>query len=403
MKACGLIVEYNPLHNGHVYHIQSAKKISKADCIIAIMSGSFLQRGEPALIDKFYRTKSALSSGIDIVLELPYAFAVQNSDLFAHGAIHSLYEIGVDTICFGSESGDVNHFIESYYKLKEHKPIYQQLLAKHLKQGSSYPKASEIAFQEIGLTKGLNLAKPNNILGFSYVKTILDENLPITPLTIKRIKSDYHDTYLQGPIASATSIREQLHKNNRLTSDIIHSLPEPSIQQIKKYRKQSGQWHSWEMYFPFLQYRVLTTTPKQLASIQGVDEGIEYRIISTAKHATSFMNWMKRLKTKRYTWTRLQRMFTHILTNTKKRDIDYISKRKIPYVRLLGFTSTGQKYLRSMKKQMSTPIITNIQRKSPHLLVLEEKASNAYYSILQPDKRKKFFQQELHPPIFHSS
>src|SRR5690625_3082690 len=135
MKACGLIVEYNPFHYGHLYHLQKAREISGADCIIAIMSGPFLQRGEPAIIDKFSRTWSALKSGVDIVLELPYFFAVQSSDLFAKGAILSLAEIGVSSICFGSESGKINHFLQSYTDIHANKSHYLTTLKQYLAEG----------------------------------------------------------------------------------------------------------------------------------------------------------------------------------------------------------------------------------------------------------------------------
>lgn len=402
MKACGLVVEYNPLHNGHLYHIQSARKVSNTNCIIAIMSGSFLQRGEPAIIDKFHRTKSALAAGVDIVLELPYAFSVQNSDSFAYGAIKSLYEIGVDSICFGSESGDITHFITSYDMFKEKKPLYEQILIKKLNEGISFPRASEYAFEKIGLTTKLNLAKPNNILGFSYVKTILSENMDIQPLTIKRVESDFHDDYIKGSIASATSLRNQIHSHGRITEDTSKAMPNSSIAQLNNYKNKAGVWHRWEAYFPLLQYRVLTMPADDLSMIHDVDEGLENRIIATAKRATSFNNWMKLLKTKRYTWTRLQRVFTHILTNTTKHEIELATQDELPYLRMLGFSKRGQAYLNQVKKDLNVPLITNILRNPAKLLFLEEKASYAYYSVLPPKNKQRFQRQELQQPIFYS-
>src|SRR5690625_3404959 len=176
VKACGLIVEYNPLHNGHLYHIKEARNISQAECMIAVMSGSFLQRGEPAIIDKFHRTNAALASGVDIVLELPYPYAVQSSDLFAKGSVKTLYEVGVENICFGSEQGDISHFITSYNIYKDHQDTYRHELKNYLQQGMSFPQASKHAYKKIGLThQDMDLSQPNNILGFSYIKTILDD------------------------------------------------------------------------------------------------------------------------------------------------------------------------------------------------------------------------------------
>jgi len=402
MQACGLIVEYNPFHNGHLYHVNQAKKKTSADCIIAVMSGSFLQRGEPAIIDKFYRTKAALRSGVDLVLELPYAFAVQSSQLFAKGAVNILSEIGAESLCFGSESGHISHFISTYTYFKEKESDYQYYLKKALNTGLSFPEASKKAYYNIGLANmPIDLSKPNNILGFSYVKRILEQKLPIKPLTIKRISSQYHEKEINSSIASATGIRDRLFKDNNLYSnDIIGTMPKETMTQLQLYKKEATLWHNWEKYFPFVYYRVLTMNAKELADIHGVDEGLEYRILNTVKQATSFNNWLQMIKTKRYTWTRIQRMFVHLLTNTKKSDLNTIHElESIPYIRLLGATKRGREYLNIRKNDMSIPIISSLSRDQDPLLSIEERATNAYYSILSPHLRNQFHAQELKGPI----
>ncbi|SFB18719.1 Predicted nucleotidyltransferase [Lentibacillus halodurans] len=401
MQACGLIVEYNPFHNGHVYHIQASREASGADCLIAVMSGSFLQRGEPAIIDKFHRAKAALSAGVDIVLELPYLYAVQSSDLFARGSVHTLNAVGVSSICFGSESGNISHFTKSYDIFKQEQSVYKTTLHEKLNQGLAFPEASRLAYQSIGLTTSeMNLAKPNNILGFSYVKTILDHKLPIDPLTITRTKSGYHDKRITDSIASATSIRNELIKEQSISDTADSALPEVTVNQLKAYQQQAALWHSWEHYFNLLHYRVMTMSQEELADIHGVDEGLEYRIKKSAQDVSSFHEWMNSIKTKRYTWTRLQRIFTHVLTNTKKTDADYIKNASsVPYVRLLGMTKTGQKYLNSCKKEMDVPLISSIIGITNPTLSIEEKASRAYYSILPAQKKKPFHHQELQPPV----
>ncbi|QKY68945.1 nucleotidyltransferase [Lentibacillus sp. CBA3610] len=401
MKACGIIVEYNPFHNGHAFHVQASKEASGADCLIAVMSGSFLQRGEPAIMDKFHRTKSALSAGVDIVLELPYVYAVQSSDLFAKGSVQTLNEIGVSSICFGSESGDISHFTEGYDVFKHNQSNYKTTLQEKLNQGLSFPEASRYAYQSIGLsTDEMDLAKPNNILGFSYVKSIMDQNLPIQPLTITRTKSGYHDRTITGSIASATSIRNELLKTHSISREAVSTLPEETIDQLHNYQQQATSWHSWECYFHLLHYRVMTMPEDELAAINGVDEGLEYRIKKSAHNAHSFHEWMNNIKTKRYTWTRLQRIFAHILTNTKKTDTNTIRNTStVPYVRLLGMTETGQMYLNSQKKEMNVPLISTLAQGTDPMLSIEEKASHAYYSILPPEKKNAFHHQELEPPI----
>lgn len=401
MKACGLIVEYNPFHNGHFYHIQEAKKASKADCMIAVMSGSFLQRGEPAIVDKYTRAKTALESGADIVVELPYLFAVQNSDIFSYGAVATLNEIGASSVCFGSESGDIKSFIESYHILKKNTSIYQAKLTEYLDQGFSFPEASKHAYQHIGLTTAdMDLSKPNNILGFSYVKAIYDHQFQLEPLTIKRVNNDFHDQTIQSSIASATSIRKKLLATNQLTADIKETLPTATINQLQQYEDIADEWHHWELYFPFLHYKVMVMSAKELATILGVDEGIEYRIKQTAKEATSLYNWIQSIKTKRYTWTRIQRMFVHLLTNTRKNEMQLMkADNPIPYIRLLGFTKQGQTYLQKKKKEISVNMVSNFKRNQHPLLNIEEKAAHAYYSVLPPEVSKRLFKQELQPPI----
>lgn len=401
MQACGLIVEYNPFHNGHAFHIEESRKASGADCLIAVMSGSFLQRGEPAIIDKFHRTKAALSAGVDIVLELPYLYAVQSSDLFAQGSVQTLNEIGVSSICFGSESGDITQFTKSYDILKQKNAIYNNTLQKKLDLGFSFPEASRLAYQDIGLAASeFDLTKPNNILGFSYVKSVLDYSLPITPLTITRINNDYHDQTITGSIASATSIRRELLKEQDIPESAASALPNETLLQLREYKLKAGVWHSWEAYFQLVHYRVMTMTEHELAKIHGVDEGLENRIKKTGQDVTSFHEWVNKIKTKRYTWTRLQRIFVHILTNTTKTDVHQIKNAaSVPYVRLLGMTETGQSYLNTRKKNMNVPLISSLAQGKHPLLSIEEAASHAYYSILPVDKKKAFHHQEIEPPI----
>ncbi|MGX4669126.1 nucleotidyltransferase [Cerasibacillus sp. JNUCC 74] len=401
MQACGLIVEYNPFHNGHVYHIQQAKKLTHADCIIAVMSGSFLQRGEPAIIDKFHRTKAALKHGVDLVIELPYAFAVQSSELFAKGAVLALDALGTTSLCFGSESGEISDFIHCYKQLTAKQNEYEQALKMHIKKGLAFPEASRAAYHHIDLDLAkIDLSKPNNILGFSYVKMIYDLQLSITPLTIERSQSGYHDKIITGTIASATSIRDSIIESGNITQPVRNAIPETTYLQLEAYKQTASLWHTWEHYFPLLHYRIVTMSSNELSKIQGVDEGLEYRLKKTVKQVRSFNEWMNQLKTKRYTWTRLQRMFVHILTNTTKQEIRSVcSPNELPYVRILGFSKTGQTYLHQHKKKLATPIITNMTRQMHPLLEMEERASNAYFSVVPPERRLPLQKQELQPPI----
>lgn len=397
MKATGLIVEYNPFHNGHQYHIDEARKHTGADCLIAVMSGTFLQRGEPAIIDKFHRTKAALSSGVDIVLELPYAYAVQSSRYFAKGAVLSLYALHVSAICFGSESGKIAPFYDGIRKLNANEKQYNETVQSYIKQGLSFPAASDKAYKEIGIEE-IDLFQPNNILGFSYVRTIIENNLPMEATTIKRKSNHFHDETITGKIASATSIRKELKKDT-ISDQLNETIPAQTKIQLERYKEKAGLWHDWEAYFPYLYYRITTMTAEQLANIHGVDEGLETRIKNAIHHARSFSDLMDRVKTKRYTQVRLQRMFVHILTNTTKKQIEpFIQANRVPYIRLLGMTETGRAYLNKIKKTIETPIISNLNKQHDEIY-LDERALQTYYSILPIEKRNELHKQEFQLPI----
>lgn len=398
VKACGLIVEYNPFHFGHLHHVKEAKRIANADCIIAVMSGSFLQRGEPAVIDKFHRTKAAIASGVDIVIELPYPYAVQSSELFAEGAIKSLAQMGVQSICFGSESGNAQAFLQAHSVINENKPQYEHILHTHLDNGDSFPAASQKAYQAIGLTN-IDLVQPNNILGFSYVRAIRDLEGSIEPLTIKRIKSNYHEEEINTQIASATSIRKEFLAHG-FSEKMTSTLPQESLHQFEEYYQTAGDIHHWEKYFSLLRYQVLSQDTTQLAAIHGVDEGLEYRFKRTAKEAVSIKDWLRLMKTKRYTYTRLQRCFVHLLTNTTKEDIQqFINLKELPYLRLLGLSKKGKDYMNIQKKHTDAPIHTRLNKQNKTALHFDEKAQQIYYAPLPIHIQHHLRKQEFQLPV----
>lgn len=400
MHACGLVVEYNPFHHGHQYHLQMAKKQTDADCVIAVMSGNFLQRGEPAIADKFSRTKMAIDQGVDIVVELPYSSTVQHSDLFSQGAVEVLNKMLVSSICFGSENGDITAFKRVFDQYKGNQILFNKTLKHELSLGKSFPNANHKAFQKIGLDgiDKLDLMQPNNILGFGYLKAIEKINPAIQPFTIQRKQSNYHDEHITTPLASATSIRHALFSNEQLNETTKEAISQNSLNQLMHYKQKTGTWHSWDDYFSLLQYRVLTMSKEELKNIHGVDEGIENRIIRTAKEATTFFEWIQELKTKRYTQTRLQRIFTHILTNTTKQSIKKMQQMPVPYIRLLGLSEQGKLYLNSTKKDRTVPLLTQFKNQTSLMMSIEERATDAYYAILPPKIRKEMRKQELEPP-----
>ena len=401
MNAVGIVVEYNPFHNGHLFHLEQAKKSSGCDVVIAVMSGPFLQRGEPALVSKWARTKMALLAGVDIVIELPYAFAVQKADVFAYGAVSILNAIGCQKICFGSELGEIDPFLNSVQFMKKNEEEYNQLLKQYLKKGLSYPLAASKAFLNLkGENESIDLSKPNNILGFHYVKAVIEHKMPIEPMTIKRSQADYHDEEFRSQsIASATSIRKALFSDGNMET-IKAYVPNTTYALLKQYEKQFKRFHSWELYWPYLKYRIFQAGADELKQIYDVEEGLENRIIPAALHSRSFQSFIEKVKTKRYTWTKLQRMAVHILTNTNTGQME--KRMKEPeYLRLLGMTENGRKYLNKWKKNSPLPLISKLSTYKGNEIDLDIRASRIYALGLENKEQEELLKMEYaQPPIY---
>ncbi|MCC3357585.1 nucleotidyltransferase [Bacillus sp. REN16] len=403
MKAVGVIVEYNPFHNGHRYHLDETKKKTNADCTIAVMSGNFLQRGEPALVSKWVRTKMALEAGVDIVIELPYAFATQKAQNFANGAISLLDAILCEEVCFGSENGTINDFESTVDFMKDNQQSYDHTTRKYLKEGYSYPKAASLAYSSLSNHNTyVDLSKPNNILGYHYVKAIHDQKSSIKAETIMRTSAGYHDeTISHESIASATSIRKTLFSTEKKIEDIIDYLPPSTAKWLTSYYEENQLYHRWEEYFTLLKYKLLTTPPSELAKIYEAEEGIENRLLAFITEAASFQDFMEKIKTKRYTWTRLQRLCVHILTNTTKEQLKPINENPVAtYIRLLGMSQKGQAYLNHVKKDVKLPILSKGSGISDELFTLDLKAAQTYLAIFPEPHRTKLLRQEYSiPPI----
>ncbi|PDZ57111.1 hypothetical protein CON15_13335 [Bacillus cereus] len=398
-----MVVEYNPFHNGHLYHVQQTKKLTQSDIIIAVMSGPFLQRGEPALISKWYRTKMALVNGVDLVVELPYVFATQKAETFANGAISILNALRVSEICFGSEDGQIENFYNTISVQKNEDETFNCLVKQFMDAGNSYAKATSDAFSHILTSeKNIDMSQPNNILGFQYMKAILSQNSSIQAQTIKRFASHYHDeTFNDQHIASATSIRKQLFSEEGSFTTIEPFLPQATTSLLANYKQNYGILHNWEQYFSFFKYRLMTMSPGDLRHIYEIEEGLEHRILSKIQNSSSFYSFMEALKTKRYTWTRLQRACTHILTNTTKEEIRSANiEQHAPYIRLLGMSQKGQTYLSKNKKKIELPILTHTKTFDHAALDIEKKANSVYFSIMHEPLRTQLLKQDItHHPV----
>ncbi|WP_340085246.1 nucleotidyltransferase [Siminovitchia sp. FSL H7-0308] len=401
MKSVGIIAEYNPFHNGHLYHLHKSKEVSGAGVVICVMSGNFLQRGEPALISKWYRTRMALEAGSDIVVELPYAFAVQKAEIFAFGAVYLLNALKCDSICFGSESGEVQPFFNTLDYLNKHSETYNDHIKRYVKQGVSYPRALALAYEAVkdGLRNGVDLSKPNNILGYQYIRAAHEINSHIHFFTVKRNKAGHHDqTFHHEKMASATSIRKSLSENPNL-DHIAAYVPESTLSALASYVNRYKKLHDWEDYWPYLQYRLLTMSDDELQQVYDAEEGLPYRLKKTAQNAKSFHSFMESAKTKRYTWTRLQRICVHILTNTPK-NMMIPAAKKPQYIRLLGMSSAGRDYLNKRKKELELPLISTVSSYPDEWLMLDRKSSQVYAHVLpDPEKSRLVSLEFAQPPI----
>lgn len=383
MKAIGIVVEYNPLHNGHVYHAQQARMATGADVIIAVMSGNFLQRGEPAFVDKWTRTKMALAAGVDIVFELPYRFATANAPVFAQGAIELLDASGCSAFCFGSEDGKIEPFQNSLQLIERHANEYEAAVRDAVAEGVSYPMALNKAYKTIQASHSedpvADLSMPNNILGFHYMDAGRSIGSSMEALTIKRMGAGYHDETLDQKIASATGIRKSFFNSESL-DDVSAFLPQSTKSLLLEWQSERKGFGNWESFYPFLRFVILRDGPARIRTIADVTEGIENLVFRAAQTQNSFQSFMDAVKSKRYTWTRIQRMLTHILTGfTKEMRADM---ERPTYLRLLGMTNEGRSYLSERKKKLALPLISKVAAFSNPSLDLDITASDIYAQVL---------------------
>ncbi len=364
MRATGIVVEYNPFHNGHLYHLNKARKQTKADCIIAIMSGSFVQRGEPAMFDKWTRTKMALLGGADLVFELPVRFVMQQADIFATEAVRMLADLKAETIFFGSENGDSETFVEAA-KLANQESfdtlIKEKLADKTLSYGAAL---TEALHEQIG--DRIDVTLPNNILGFHYALANDKMNSPLNIQTLTRTTNYAELAPARPAVTSATAVRKMLLQGH--FNEVKKYIP-PFV--YREIIGSAANLMTFAELYPLLRYRLLTDDPGTLSRINSVTEGIENRFVKAARHdeAGAFLN---EIVTKRYSRARVQRTAMQILMRFEKQD------KVSPYLRLLGMNQTGQAYLSHVKKDLELPLVTTISKAKEELIAYDVRATKLY-------------------------
>ena len=373
MDSVGIIAEYNPFHNGHLYQLKKVKEMFPDMPVVLLLAGNFTQRGDVSIIDKWKKTDIAIKAGIDLVIELPFSFSTQSADFFSYGAITILEKLKAKYLVFGTESdelSDIELLVDTQLNNKE----FSSLVKIYSKLGNNYPTSMSLALKDL---TGKSIKTPNDLLAISYIKTIRKNNYNIKPICIKRT-NDYHDETLDKNISSATSIRIAL-KNN---IDIKGQVPEFVIPYL-------NDLHFIDDYFELLKYKIITDD--NLSNYQGVDEGLENILKKEIMEANNFDELVKRIKSKRYTYNNISRMLIHILCNLKKCDMNEFNTVK--YIRLLGFNDIGKRYLNKIKKDIDIPIISKISREKDRMLEFEIQTTKIY--ALTDNNSSKLLEKEF--------
>jgi predicted nucleotidyltransferase len=363
MNAAGIIAEYNPFHNGHLYHLNETKKVTQTDCVVAIMSGDFTQRGEPAILNKWNRAEMAIRNGVDLVLELPFAFACNSAEYFAKGAIAILDGLGcISHFSFGCESGDIEKLIEVSKVLNMEDEFFKEKLKKLLDKGISYPRAQYEALRQIkGSEMAAMISEPNNILAVEYLKQWITNNSSMKPIAIKRRGPGYHDLSLDKDIASASAIRNLILKEKQF--DVIKHVISKETWNVLENTDVIDIINQNDL-FQLIVYKVLTTDRNILSQILSVSEGLENKLKKAIINSRDMQEIIQFIKSKRYTETRIHRLLIHTLLNFKKENFFNILDKKIIYARILGISKNGAELLNYIKKQgcASIPILNNINK-----------------------------------------
>ncbi|NLB80400.1 MAG: nucleotidyltransferase [Clostridiaceae bacterium] len=366
MKIVGIIAEYNPFHNGHLHQLNRAKELSDANYTVAVMSGSFVQRGEPAICNKWARSKMALSCGVDLVIELPTVYCAQSAEYFATGGVRLLDSIGADYISFGAEDDKIANLKAAAEVLVNESDEFRAFLANSLKDGKSFPAAREEAASKFGVSSVLY--SPNNILAVEYIKALLKSKSNIIPIPVKRIGCG-HDK-----LGSASYIRNNMSKCDEYMPNIAHEL----LQQEINNKRAPVTFKSLDNG---VMAHLRSIPINQLAEISGVAEGIENRIKRAAIYHTTVEEVISCVKTRRYTYSRIRRIIINSLIGITNAEIT----KPPEYIRILGLNDRGREMLNKIKKTAKIPIITKVADANITQMLTYDILATNLYSLMYPD------------------
>lgn len=392
MKVLGIIAEYNPMHTGHIYHISKAKEITGCDTVIVIMSGSFTQQGNIAIINKFERAKQAIQNGVDLVIEIPSAFASSDAGNFAYKSVSILNDLNVDAICFGAETDNIERLkLISETLIYKDKEIWNEI-KNELKKGISFAKARNNSLNKFLNEDDINIIlSPNNILALEYLKTLKVLNSNIIPFAIHR-ESNFNSHILENCYTSSTSIRKALENKCNL-NDIQKYIPE----NVSKYLKNNKIIFNND-FFEILKYKIISMNKNDLKEINGVSEGIENKLKKEICNSYSYDEFLFKIKSKRYELSRIKRILVNILLNISKEDFNLLKENNSNYAHILAFNHDKKDLLSHISNTSNIPVISSLNNKTLSYLNKYQKlsldtdiyASNIYSMLINQKINKDY-------------
>lgn len=392
MKVLGIIAEYNPMHTGHIYHISKAKEITGCDTVIVIMSGSFTQQGNIAIINKFERAKQAIQNGVDLVIEIPSAFASSDAGNFAYKSVSILNDLNVDAICFGAETDNIERLkLISETLIYKDKEIWIEI-KNELKKGISFAKARNNSLNKFLNEDDINIIlSPNNILALEYLRTLKVLNSNIIPFAIHR-ESNFNSHILENCYTSSTSIRKALENKCNL-NDIQKYIPE----NVSKYLKNNKIIFNND-FFEILKYKIISMNENDLKEINGVSEGIENKLKKEICNSYSYDEFLFKIKSKRYELSRIKRILVNILLNISKEDFNLLKENNSNYAHILAFNHDKKDLLSHISNTSNIPVISSLNNKTLSYLNKYQKlsldtdiyASNIYSMLINQKINKDY-------------
>lgn len=408
MKVLGIIVEYNPLHDGHLYHLTSSIELVKPDFVVAVMSGNFVQRGEPSIVDKFARTKMALNAGIDVVFELPTIYSIQDARGFAIGSVGILNATNVVTdLVFGSESNDLKIIEKIASLIVEESPAFERTLKEHLGNGLSFPNARRLAISSLLNYDAEQMRYSNDILGIEYVAELKRLRSKIEAHTIKRIGASYNEEELLE-IPSATSLRKAISEKRKL-----EGIPYFTEQILEEEFKNGRGPVFLNSFYDLMRSKIILLGRERLEQLYGFNEGISQRFLMNSCASQNIEEFLNKTKTKRFTFTRIKRRLFYTIFEIDKTFVLESNEFGPQYLRLLGFTERGKSLLRHISDRSSLPLISNlsdfknsIQSREINVdlarmqIALDIKASDIYAMNFKSSS-ERLCKRDFRKPIIH--